>query len=574
MKKEQVLLIDDEEGIRYAFHKFLVSDGYSVVTAENYREGIARLDESSFDLIFADIILGDKTGIDLLREVKERKLRCPVVIFTGAPSIATASEAIRIGAFDYLSKPVEKNALLRVAKIALKHKALLDENEKYRTNLAAIFRSVKDAIITVDDDLSVLEINDAGAQICGLSRAKVLGRKLNLVQNNCGGKCLNVLTEAIQKREPAEIYRVECGWKSEKEQVVSMSVYPLLMEGNRFSGAVMVVRDETRLAVLERNLNERRRFHKIIGESKEVQKIYSLIEKLMDVSTTVLITGESGTGKELVVEALHYRGKRKDNPLVKVNCSALTEELLESELFGHVKGAFTGALEDKKGRFQIADGGTLFLDEIGDVSPRSQLRLLRVLDNKEFERVGSTEQIKVDVRFLAATNKDLPKLVKLGKFREDLFYRLQVVELALPPLRDRLEDIPLLLEHFLEKFNKKFNKRIEGVSEEVKRQFMDYSWPGNIRELEHIMEHAFILCGQPIISLKDLPKSFRDPGTRRAFLKEKTTPNNAKTILQALEKSGWNKAKAARFLGISRQTLYQKIKEYKIQEPDSCKVAI
>jgi len=346
---------------------------------------------------------------------------------------------------------------------------------------------------------------------------------------------------------------------------VAINVSPLIDNKGVFSGAVMVVRDETRLANLEENLRERRQFHNIIGKSEQIQKVFTLIENLADIQTTILITGESGTGKELVAEALHYTGVRSNKPLVKVNCAALSEGLLESELFGHVKGAFTGAVKDKVGRFQRADGGTIFLDEIGDISQGVQLRLLRVLQEMEFEAVGDSTPIKVDVRVVAATNQDLREKVRLGKFREDLYYRLKVVELALPSLRERLEDIPLLIDYFIKKFNMKLNKNIEGMSADVQRIFMVYPWPGNVRELEHALEHACIICHQGTITVDDLPPELKNVKEAKVLLRDKegTEPQ---AILQALEKTAGNKAMAARLMGISRQTIYRKIKEYKIDE--------
>ena len=249
-----------------------------------------------------------------------------------------------------------------------------------------------------------------------------------------------------------------------------------------------------------------------------MQKIYALIKALAGVQTTVLITGESGTGKELVAEALHLAGDRSHKPLVKVNCSALPESLLESELFGHVKGAFTGAIRDNIGRFHRADGGTIFFDEIGDISPKVQLKLLRVLEEHEFERVGSSATTKVDVRLIAATNKNLFEQVGQGELREDLYYRLKVIEIRLPPLRERHEDIPLLIEHFRKGFNAKFKKNIEAISADVLKAFLKHPWPGNVRELEHTMEHAFVFCNHNIITFDNLPPEFvteRTPPGRR-----------------------------------------------------------
>jgi transcriptional regulator with PAS, ATPase and Fis domain len=295
-----------------------------------------------------------------------------------------------------------------------------------------------------------------------------------------------------------------------------------------------------------------------------MQEIYSLIELLSNVETTVLITGESGTGKELIAEALHYKGNRCLNPIVKVNCSALSENLLESELFGHIRGSFTGAIKDKTGRFQIADKGTIFLDEIADISPKIQIKLLRVLQEKEFERVGDSTTIKVDVRVITATNQDLSKKVKRGEFREDLYYRLNVMRIPIPPLRERRDDIPFLIEHFIKKFNNKFNKKIKTISADVEKLFMEYSWPGNVRELEHTIEHGFILCKQSAITPEHLPFELKTIAIQPSLSHNNGEIDDPQIILQALERTDWNKAKAAQLLGISRRTIYRKIKEYNI----------
>jgi PAS domain S-box-containing protein len=559
--KAKILIIDDEENIRFSLERFLLDAEYEVATAKDYDAALAKINETDFDLIFADIILKGKTGIDILQAVNERDLQSPVVLFTGAPNIENASEAVRLGAFDYIPKPLRQETLLRVTKSALQHKTLMDEKENYRANLEAIFKSVKDAIITVDQELSVIEANDTAGEICGIFRDAAIGKAFNSLLKGCRGKCLEIIKETIKKKQPVEARRVECHRKDRPEQVVSMTAYPLLNRRNLFSGGILVIRDETRLDNLEQNLKERQQFHNIIGKSVKMQEIYSLVKGLADVQTGVLISGETGTGKELVAEALHHQGVRRNKFLVKANCSALSEDLLESELFGHVKGAFTGAVRDKIGLFRRADGGTIFLDEIAETSPRVQLRLLRILQEMEFQRVGDSTPIKVDVRVVAATNKNLREEVRLGRFREDLYYRLKVVELNLPPLRNKREDIPLLVEHFLKKFNRKFNKKIIAISKDVQKIFMEYSWPGNVRELEHALEHAFIICNRETIVVDHLPlelKLLRYGGRQN--------DDYSYTILNALEQTRWNKTAAARLLGMSRQSLYRKIKTFKIMK--------
>jgi transcriptional regulator with PAS, ATPase and Fis domain len=326
-------------------------------------------------------------------------------------------------------------------------------------------------------------------------------------------------------------------------------------------GAVLVIRDITRLANLEKQIADPTGYKNIIGKSRAMQEVYRVLDLLTDVETTVLITGESGTGKELTAEALHYGGPRAKRPLIKVNCAALAENLLESELFGHVRGAFTGAIKDKVGRFEAAEGGTLFLDEIGDIPLSTQLKLLRVLERKEYERVGDSRTLKADVRVVTATNVDLMKKIRQGLFREDLYYRLKVMGIHLPPLREREQDIPLLCQHFINQLNLDYEKRITRVSDEVMKLFMDYKWPGNVRELRHTLEHAFILCPEGDIGPQHLPRDFAYEQTeRKEELRHKTKVSRA-SIIDTLSRNGGNKAKAARQLGIDRRTLYRNLEK-------------
>ncbi|MBF0135436.1 MAG: sigma 54-interacting transcriptional regulator [Magnetococcus sp. DMHC-1] len=564
----KILVVDDDSQIRFIFQSFLTSSGYDVVVAEDYDAALRSLDEGDFDLLFTDIHMVGKSGLDLLKEVQKRGPSAPyVLVITGFPDLETVQEALRAGAYDYLVKPVLKENLLRQVKSALDHKTMRDDKERMQHRLTAVFNSVRDAIITVDANLRIMEFNQAAQRICGFS-AHEAGQLLNSEHRHCHGHCLDALDRVFKNKDRAEMVRLQCDNSVRKGQMVDVSASPLFDKTNQFLGAVMVVRDETRLAALEKNLGERQGFHGIIGRSRKMQNIYSLIENLADVDTTVLVTGESGTGKERIADALHGRGVRSRGTLVKVNCSGLSETLLESELFGHVRGAFTGAVKDKIGRFQLADRGTIFLDEIGDVSARMQTRLLRVLQNKELERVGESRTVQVDVRVVAATNQNLREKIAQGLFREDLYYRLKVVEILLPPLRDRREDIPLLLDHFIHRFNGTFGRSIVGVSDQVMQVIMEYPWPGNIRELEHAVEHAFVICRDSYIDIKDLPPEL-SASPSRGIIPEKvavSTEEDRDRIIHALEKSGWVKARAARNLGVSRSTLYRKMQELAIQD--------
>lgn len=445
------------------------------------------------------------------------------------------------------------------------------ELAEHRSRLEAIFGSVKEAILTVDMTLAVMEANQSTETICGLKVREMIGKPLSECLTLCSQSCNDVIRETLEKKSTIKEYRIECNHQQRQQQLVSVTSAPLRDANGQYLGAVLVIRDITLLRDLERELRERHQFQNIIGRSKKMQDIYRLLEDLANLETTVLITGESGTGKELVARALHYSGQRAFKPFIAVNCSALTESLLESELFGHIKGAFTGAIKDKQGRFQAANGGSLLLDEIGDISPIIQLKLLRVLQEKTFERVGDSEPQKADVRVIACTNKNLKEKVHSGEFREDLYYRLKVVEVALPPLRDRREDIPLFIEHLCRMFNERFNRKIEGVSNEVLHIFMSYPWPGNVRELEHAIEHAFIICHGHVITIDDLPAEFQEqelslnkPCKLSASVARTPLAIESQEIINALTKARWNKTKAAHLLGINRRTLYRKLELFHI----------
>jgi PAS domain S-box-containing protein len=434
-----------------------------------------------------------------------------------------------------------------------------EENERYRLNLEAMFRSIPDAIVTVDKDMRVIQTNRALTEICCVGRKLTQGTTVKGVSGRCERACFQILQKTLSTGEPVVEYRVECATEH-PGKVLIINTSPLLDKDNQFMGAVLIIRDITRLAALEMEVEGRHGYRNIIGKSKIMQDLYRVLEQLSEVDSTVLITGESGTGKELIAEALHYGGPRSSGPLIKVNCSALSENLLESELFGHVRGAFTGAVMDKVGRFQAAEGGTIFLDEIGDISPRIQLNLLRVLERKEYERVGDSRTLKANVRVIAATNVDLPVKIRQGLFREDLYYRLRVMVIHLPPLRERADDIPLLCDHFLQHFRMSFGKNFTRVSEQVMDVFMNAPWPGNIRELKYTLEHACILCPAGEIELRHLPRELlQHPSETAAPLPPAPGRFSLEDLNTTIERCGGNKSRAARMLGIDRKTLYRNL---------------
>ena len=331
--------------------------------------------------------------------------------------------------------------------------------------------------------------------------------------------------------------------------------------------------------ILHSQLRSKYRFDSVIGSSGALRAVLDVVAKVAESDSTVLVTGESGTGKELIARAIHYNSPRAERPLVTVNCGAIPEELLESELFGHVRGAFTNAIAQREGRFSVANSGTIFLDEIGDMSPNLQVKLLRVIQDRTFEPVGSSKTVRVDVRVIAATNQQLEQAIRDGRFREDLFYRLNVIPIEVPPLRERREDIPLLAQHFLDVLNHERESKIESISDAAMARLCDYDWPGNVRELENLIERLTVLRGDGEIGLDDLPANFlrAESSARRAPMipesglsfRDVVDDYESDLIAQALEQTGWNKNRAARLLGLNRTTLIEKIKKKGLKDPSS-----
>ena len=584
----KILIVDDEESIRQTFEIFLTSAGYQFVkTVTSFKEAMEALTQVSFDLIVCDIVLIGPSGTELLRKIRETGVKCPVVMVTGFPHLESAAESVRHGAFDYISKPVNKETLLRFTRQALKHwhlenKAtrLQRENEKYRRYLETIFRSVSDAIITVDINMQIVQLNETAEQ--WLKEKGLEGSPdLNHLPAGVNFACLNDARKVLQQGTEVRKHLIECPAPDNKIKVISLNASPLRGDDEEFQGVVIVARDLTTEEPRKTNEN-RNRFHGYVGSSDAMQKVYNLIEDIGKVDTAVLITGESGTGKELAAEALHAVSSRREKPLIKVDCVSVSENLLESELFGHRKGAFTGADRDRTGRLLQADGGTLFLDEIGDISPRTQLLLLRFLQEKTFTPVGHDKPIQVDVRVIAATNIDFQKMMAQGRFREDLYYRLKVIEVKLPPLRDRIKGIPLLATHFLKLFSKQLDKKIISISDQALECLTRYPWPGNVRELRHVMERACVFCDSPVLLLEHLPEELQRsadhapppvPVSQSSYA-EKNVPGpfpithhylkEDEKIIDALRKTNGNKAKAATLLGIARSTLYRQMLRYNI----------
>jgi DNA-binding NtrC family response regulator len=438
----RLLIVDDDPVALDLLREVLSKEGYEVVSALSGEEAISRGSENFFDVIISDVRMGEKDGMDVLRSFKKTSPETAVIMITAFGSIDTAIEAIREGAFDYISKPFKLEEIKITVRRALEQRRLLRENQYYRQELL-----------------------------------------------------------------------------------------------------------------------EKYQFKNVIGRTPQMFQVYKTIARVADTKSTILLYGERGTGKELVARSIHYNSQRSDRPFVTVDCASLVETLMESELFGHVRGAFTGALQAKRGLFEEADGGTLFLDEVGNLSLSTQAKLLRFLQEYEIKRVGGTENIKVDVRVIAATNQFLEPLVKSGNFREDLFDRLNVVPISLPPLREKKEDIPLLIIHFLQKSSEENRKQISYISPEALDILTQYSWPGNVRELRHTIERAVVLSTQPIILPEDLPKKMLEEvkGKEIQFPEELLPLREVERryVLKVLRETKGNKKKASEILGIDRTTLYR-----------------
>lgn len=572
-----VLVVEDENVLRLTFAEFLKDAGHAVSVASDFDEAMALIQAQSIDIVVTDILLGAKTGIDLLREVHDQELGCTVIMITGEPNLSTATEAVRLGAFDYLSKPVTRDALLRVVAHALDQKRLREERDLYyarteilRDQMETIFNSVNEGVITVDADLKVRQVNRAARAIFGLQGTLVGEALLSDLLPDTFGAALDAARKTIDLGEETDDLRFDTTNKP-GGKVLVVSSAPLRSQAQPGAGAVLVIRDVTRLTHLERHIEGNIHYKNIVGKSAEMEAIFQLIEDLSETDSTTLVCGESGTGKELVAAALHRTGTRSSGPFVKVNCAALPEDILESELFGHAKGAFTGAVRDRTGRFEAANGGTILLDEIGDVSPRLQLRLLRVLQEKEFERVGESRTIACDVRVIAITNQNLVEKIERGEFRQDLYYRLNVVRIDIPPLRERREDIEILIAHFCRQFNSLFKREIAGLSSEALAILTRYDWPGNAREVENCIERAFVVCRGSQILPDHLPPEIRDhqaTASVASVLPESEGDGHSRDhILDALNASDWNVAKSARRLGMARNTLYQKMKSHGLERP-------
>ena len=427
-----------------------------------------------------------------------------------------------------------------------------------------ILDSIDCAVFIIDKNFKITFFNQAAENITGYKKEEVIGKHCYEVlrTNACSSNC--PIRESIKKKSKISGRRIEILNKYFDSIPVIVSSNIIKDNAGNIIGGIETFRDITNIETLKKEVTKKFQFGDIISKNHKILQIFDILPDIAESNTNVLIEGPSGSGKEVFARTIHNLSGRKDKPFIAVNCGALPDTLLESELFGYEKGAFTDAAKRKPGRFELANSGTLFLDEIGDTTPALQVKLLRAIQEKSIEPLGSTQSIKVDVRIICATNRNLLKLVKEGKFREDLYYRINVIKITLPPLKERKEDIPLLIQHFINKFNAITGKNIKGITEEALSALMAYNYPGNIRELENIIEHAFVLSKDDYIDINHLPSEIvKKQETNNNILPLDEAEKNA--ILKAIYKFNGNKQKAAEVLGIDRTTLWRKLKKYKIE---------
>lgn len=447
---------------------------------------------------------------------------------------------------------------------------MAEEKNDLSLPMDVILDSIADGVFTIDTEKNITSFNKAAERITGIPRKHAIGQKCfdvlhaNICQSACAlEKTLKTGKEIIDR--PINVLNSES-----KTIPISISTAVLKDKNGKVIGGVETFRDLSSLEELKKEISKQYTFQDIISKDHEIQKIFDVLPDIAESDSTVLIQGPSGSGKELFARAIHNLSNRKDNPYIVVNCGALPDTLLESELFGYVKGAFTDAKKDKPGRFALAEGGTLFLDEVAELSTALQVKLLRVLQQKEYEPLGVSRPRKANVRIITATNQDLSQLLARGTFREDLYYRLNVIKIELPPLSKRREDIPLLVDHFIHQFNLTKGKKITGISDKSMNLMMKYEFPGNVRELENLIEHAFVLCHGHKIRLEHLPKEFveqlREETTSTVKQPERLKAAEATVIIDVLKKHAGNRTKAAKELGIDKSTLWRKIKKYTIEE--------
>jgi len=584
--QRSILVVEDEALVARDVQNRLISQGYGIAGwATSGEDAIAEAEKSSPDLVLMDIRLKGKVdGIEAAEQIREKN-DIPVVFVTALADDDTLDRAKVADPFGFILKPFSERDLHSTIELAL-YKHELDRSLRdQQAFLSAVFEGVPCSIIVVGSDHRIRMVNREFVDAFGVTEVEsfdscigdVLGCSIALESpgrcgtlDGCGGCKVHIATKTAIEGESTR--KVHCRIDSRdtrysRKLTLQLSSAALHHRGEDL--AILILEDITELTGLRRLLTAEKSFAGIVGATPSMMEIFDVIREITDLNVPAMVLGESGTGKELVAEAIHSQGTRSRKPFVPVNCGAIPDGLLESELFGHERGAFTGAVRDRKGRFQLAHGGTIFLDEIGDLSQAMQVKLLRVLQEGTFESVGGEKTITVDARVICATNKDLMHEVEVGAFREDLYYRLCVVPITLPPLRDRVEDVPLISEFIVEKESAISGGRQVSLSPDVLKVFMAYAWPGNIRELQNAIRYAFIKCTAGEILPEHLPPSFRDVIASVIPHRKARKILTEDAVVEALNQTEGNRTDAAKRLDVSRATLYRFLSENPDVVPDS-----
>ncbi len=559
-----ILTVDDDAGVADQITALLESFDYNSLFLLEPEYLFQMLDQKPVDLILMDINMPGIDGLTLLKQLKVHSRYCdiPVIMLTGESDNTLLEKCFGAGAMDFVRKPFESIELQARIKSALDIRNHIREIESINNLLKNTFDGMAEGVITLDHQLRVQIISSSACRILDVNEHEVIGKPaVNFLGTEFAGPA-GLLAEQINEPESRFDVPVKLMCPSNEVIPATTTIMPLENQSGP-AGWLILFCDLRRQERFPLESSNQFAFGRLISCDGKMKEIFETISKIASSSAAVLIEGESGTGKELVAREIHDRSRRSGGTFHAVNCAAISPQLMETEFFGHEKGAFTGANSSKLGRFELANMGTIFLDEVCDIPVELQGKLLRVLQEQEFERVGGTRTLHVDVRVLAATNRDLPQMVKSGEFREDLYYRLHVIPITLPPLRERAQDIPLLVAYLIELLNKKEERSVRSISPDALRHLIGHRWPGNIRELFNTIEYAFAVSDGKILQVKDLPglkmgeKPEGDSGAIQAR-------NEKELIQQALQKTNFNKPKAASLLGIHRATLYRKIKKYQL----------
>lgn len=596
----RVLLVDDSEHDRVFVRRLLekADSRYQVTESPDGESALELLAREKFSLLIADLDMPGIDGIQLIRKAGPMLEHTGVMILTGSTKVSPAIQALRLNVMDYVTKePREslRDTLIQRVENIIRQANLVRQNEKLQeelrlrlAHLEQIHEQMPEALFaTIGGDETLAEINPQAAALLGAENpADLVGRSIAQVLANLSPNLGAIVSEQMRKDRKVRNLYVEGTAPGDRPRLFVLNLTPIKSQGWEEAGKstswILSLRDVTPEQGLEQSAGAGN-FHGIVGRDPAILDMNELIRRVAPLPTSVLIIGPTGAGKEVVAKAIHAESDRAKKPFIAVNCTALSGEILESELFGHIRGAFTGAVSMRKGRFREADGGTLFLDEIGDTRESFQTKLLRALESGEIEPVGQDRPVKVDVRIICATNQDLAKLAEAGKFRQDLFYRINVVRIDVPPLKDRPADLPILVEHFRRELVKKLKKNVQLISQDAMRALGTHDWPGNVRELRHVLEHAFVVCDGKAITQGDLPGYLSAGQARSSAARQQAAAGSAppetfsesrvelngvdevEQIEVALDRNGRKIGRAASYLNMHRSTLWRKIRDYGIK---------